>query len=94
MQREDVLQKCGDDGKKTFEGPRGYCTECAATRIKSFGLKPSLERRNCFQIHDLRYTEGNILYNPILFLLFYLADSEFSPLKNILFSVSSNTNLL
>lgn len=92
MKGADVLQKCRDDGKKTFEGPRGYCTACAATQIESFGLKPSLERRNCFQIHDLRYTEGNILYNPVLFLLLYLA--EFSPLKNILSSASSTTNLL
>lgn len=89
-----MLQKCGDDGKKTFEGSRGYCTECAATQIESFGLKPSLESRNCFQIYDLGYTEGNIVYNPVLFLLFYLVDSESSLLKHIWSSVSLNTNLL
>jgi len=89
-----VLQKRGGDERKTFGEPRGYRTEHAATQIESFGLKPSLERRNCFQIYHFRCVEGNIIYNPVLFVFFYLADSEFSPVKNIWCSVNSNTNFL
>lgn len=65
---------------KISEGCRGYCAECAETQIESFGLKPSLGRRNCFQTHDLGYSKWDILYDPVLF-LFYLTGSEISLLK-------------
>lgn len=69
----DILKSAGsrcDAEIKTSEGCRGYCAECAETQIESFGLKPSLGRRNCFQIYDLGYSKWDILYNPILFLFY------------------------
>lgn len=50
---------------KTSEGCRGYCAECAEIQIESFSLKPSLGRRNCFQIYGL--DKANRTFFTILF---------------------------